>query len=256
MSSREILLYYSLKYNGDWSKIYNAIHDKEEINYEEAEQTIKEFKGKYITILDEEYPQTLKRGYKAPFVLFYEGNINLLNDLNYQKLTLNEKHKTTETEKKVAVKILHPLRKDIALILGAENDLNSCIVNTHSNPIIMILSNSLDSYKDIELKDKILKNKGVFITEYPKNLSKEEKSGIKPITIRIFAGLCDKAMFITNVKEHSSSTILAFLTIQVSKDLLIVPNSPLEEGYVNNQLISEGAYCIYNSNVLNQMFDR
>ena len=69
LSGRDILLYLTLKYNGDWDKIYNAIKNKEDIDYKDAEKTLDEYPGEYITMLDEEYPAILKQCYKPPFVL-------------------------------------------------------------------------------------------------------------------------------------------------------------------------------------------
>jgi len=69
LSSRDILLYLTLKYNGDWDKIYNAIRNKEDIDYKDAEKVLDEYPGEYITMLDEEYPAILKQCYKPPFVL-------------------------------------------------------------------------------------------------------------------------------------------------------------------------------------------
>jgi DNA processing protein len=69
LSGRDILLYLTLKYNGDWDKIYNAIRNKEDIDYKDAEKVLDEYPGEYITMLDEEYPAILKQCYKPPFVL-------------------------------------------------------------------------------------------------------------------------------------------------------------------------------------------
>ena len=71
MESREILLYLALKHKGDWNPIYEDISKHVEINHEEAEKLISTVKSSYITILDEEYPESLKNAYKPPFVLFY-----------------------------------------------------------------------------------------------------------------------------------------------------------------------------------------
>lgn len=69
LSAREILLYLTLKYKGDWDKIYNAIENKEDIDYEDAERVLDEYPGEYITMVDKEYPALLKQCYKPPFVL-------------------------------------------------------------------------------------------------------------------------------------------------------------------------------------------
>lgn len=69
LDARDILLYLTLRYNGDWDKIYDAIRNKEDIDYEDAEKVLDEYPGEYITMLDKEYPTILKQCYKPPFVL-------------------------------------------------------------------------------------------------------------------------------------------------------------------------------------------
>lgn len=84
MKARDILIALYLKYDGDWDKIYSAIKDKKTENLNTKK--IKQLRVKYetnfnfITLLDEEYPEQLKHGYKPPFVIMYYGNINLLHE--------------------------------------------------------------------------------------------------------------------------------------------------------------------------------
>ena len=48
----KILLYFSVKYHGNWDKIYEAIHNKETIDIELLKKLEKKYEGKYISILD------------------------------------------------------------------------------------------------------------------------------------------------------------------------------------------------------------
>lgn len=67
-TSSHIILYLYLKYEGNWNKIYNAILTKEEID-EDLYYTldVEGQKEKFVTILDEEYPDKLKKAYRPPF---------------------------------------------------------------------------------------------------------------------------------------------------------------------------------------------
>ena len=69
---REAILYYSIQSMGDWSKIAKAIHNKETF------KTI-EYPFPYITIIDKEYPEAFKKLRYPPWILFYQGNLSLLN---------------------------------------------------------------------------------------------------------------------------------------------------------------------------------
>lgn len=80
MKARELLLFLSLKFQGNWDSQYRVIRDREFFSKEEMEQTLAGYKGNFFTILDKEYPQVLKRVHCCPFVLHYKGDISLLQD--------------------------------------------------------------------------------------------------------------------------------------------------------------------------------
>lgn len=67
---REQILYYAIKYQGEWQRITKAIAEHEpweSVSYEHP----------YVTIVDENYPASLKRLRYAPWILFYEGDLSL-----------------------------------------------------------------------------------------------------------------------------------------------------------------------------------
>ena len=57
----EILLYFSLKYNGNFDEIYNAVKNKEQVNDELKKDLFKKLKSNYTTIISKDYPQALKK---------------------------------------------------------------------------------------------------------------------------------------------------------------------------------------------------
>ena len=73
----EILLYFSLKYNGNFDEIYNAVKNKEQVNDELKKELFKKLKSNYTTIISKDYPQALKKIMCPPFVLFYYGDLTL-----------------------------------------------------------------------------------------------------------------------------------------------------------------------------------
>ena len=80
MDSKKLLVYFSRKYKGDWDQIFRAIKDKEEYEIEDVEKASRNVGSRFITIFDDEYPEFLKTSYKPPFVLYYYGDISLLNN--------------------------------------------------------------------------------------------------------------------------------------------------------------------------------
>ena len=67
---RNILIYFSIKYKGDYKKIYQAIYNKEKVDELEIEK-IKKSNIKAITIIDDNYPIKLKTCFQPPLVLFF-----------------------------------------------------------------------------------------------------------------------------------------------------------------------------------------
>ena len=82
MKANDVLFFFSQKYNGNYDKIYQAIKDKEPIKQSELEQSKRNFTGNFITILDDNYPEGFKYMYRPPLVLYYLGDIRLLDDLD------------------------------------------------------------------------------------------------------------------------------------------------------------------------------
>ena len=75
----ELVLYFSLKYEGDFQKIYEAVMSKEKVDEKLKNELMEKLKCKYVTIFSEDYPEMLKQINCPPFVLYYYGNLKLLD---------------------------------------------------------------------------------------------------------------------------------------------------------------------------------
>lgn len=74
ITPRRVLLTLSKEYKGNWSKIYEHIREKKGLPEKIADDE------NAVTVLDECYPNSLKSVQRPPFVLFYEGNFERLNE--------------------------------------------------------------------------------------------------------------------------------------------------------------------------------
>ncbi|ARU91980.1 DNA processing/uptake protein [Spiroplasma clarkii] len=72
-------MYLTLKYEGQWDDIYQALLNKERVTVSELHRAITKVTCNYITILSPYYPNCFKSTNKPPFVIFYQGEISLLN---------------------------------------------------------------------------------------------------------------------------------------------------------------------------------
>ena len=141
----EILVYFAIKYGGDWDKIYSAINKKEKVEQEDIKRTLVGC-GEYITLLDKEYPYRLKTIYKPPFVLFYKGDINLLNYKN--TIGVIGSRKNTSYGEKVTKKIVKELVDNNYLIVsGLARGIDSIAHKTcleNNGKTIAVLGNGIN----------------------------------------------------------------------------------------------------------------
>lgn len=80
MLARELLIYLSVKYDGSWDAIMDAIKKREKFDPEKVEAAAKyadealslQARANYgiLTCLDQEYPAWLKENMPAPFVVY------------------------------------------------------------------------------------------------------------------------------------------------------------------------------------------
>ena len=77
---RTLLIYLAIRFQGDYDKIFLAIQNHDyPFSYDEALKAVEALPCKVLTILDYEYPERLKNIWHPPLVLFYYGDISLLN---------------------------------------------------------------------------------------------------------------------------------------------------------------------------------
>lgn len=79
MEMRDVLGYFAYKYNGDFNRIFEAIENKEPVNAEQIKALHKVIDYDFFTIVDDNYPELLKRVENPPVVMFYKGDISLIN---------------------------------------------------------------------------------------------------------------------------------------------------------------------------------
>lgn len=83
LNARELLIYISLKYNGDWNAMYEHIKSKKPVDTEEVHKVFLRLndleKGlpeaertRIVAIVDPDYPDEFKAKPFCPFVLYYE----------------------------------------------------------------------------------------------------------------------------------------------------------------------------------------
>ncbi|MCP4336904.1 MAG: DNA-processing protein DprA [Mycoplasma sp.] len=232
-----ILIYFSIKYKGDWDLIYKALEDKEKVKLDDLrtlEKSLEQNKMNAITILDMEYPNQLKKAYKPPFVIFYEGNKDLLKQKftcatgNYLNKDIEKWVNDSIPHTKDKKAIITPLQKGVDELIYKENKLPSCIV----------LASGIDVLACSILKNEIRENTLV-ISEYPPEttVKKERTRGRN----RIIAAMAEELiLFSSNKKSSLMNLVTQFLN--QGKEIYCFPEYSENSG--NIELIKQGANLI------------
>jgi DNA processing protein len=163
-----VLLYFSIKYHGDWDQIYDALERKEKVDREEVLKTEKDLKCKYITILDNEYPNKLRNSHRPPFVLFYAGNAKLLL-ASYKiagLITSQEQNYDPEDIKKACSTIKeYRLVPALKFDAGATEVFVEECVNNSIQTICIIEDSITSSLANHPIFKKVIKDGGVIVSE-------------------------------------------------------------------------------------------
>ncbi len=250
----EILLYFSIKYNGDWYKINKALENFEKVSSEDVEKIKKNNESNYITILDKKYPKKLKNSLRPPFVLFYKGNAKLLKK---QKNKLNRKilwpfvtiDKTFDDTKSFEG------FKKIQYVIGSSHPFETKFLeNVNSRKIIVVKDSGINSNIGLELnvENKILKNKGLIISEYPNHVISSPKQWIE--TSKIKSSLSNKVLILNSSKTKELFEIL-FYIINQKNSIFCLKNIKEKDNY-NNYLIKNGAYGINNIKEIDEIWQK
>lgn len=253
-NSRDVLIAVALKYQGKWNQMYKAISLRE---YPEKEyfDCIPLLKSKVLTLLDPEYPPFLKMVHHPPLVLFYYGDLNILNDY-YKNVSIVGSRSCTEYGIEITEEITKGLvNKGFVIVSGLASGIDavahrSCIES--GGKTVAILGSGIDVCFPSENKDiyNIIKKEHLLISEYP-GLSIPEGSNF-PIRNRIIAGL-SKTVVVTEASPLSGSLITAGLALSINADVMCVPHiAGINSGC--NRLIKSGAFLVESADdVISQM---
>ena len=240
LTGRELLITLANKHQGDWHRVYSAIQAKdcEDITHVEGDQ-------RCITLLDEVYPDSLKRTYQAPLVLFYKGDISLLSEKDSIAI-IGKREPTGEGEMFTDEFIRSCIASDRVIIttlakgIGATATL-SALESGHK--VIAVLGSGIDyCYPECnkDLYDRIIAEGGLVISEYPFSTAPTMHSF--PMRNRIVVGLAESVCSI-EANPQSGTAIALTMALSQNKPIFAKPN-PMAKNDYNNRLIDEGANCL------------
>ncbi len=159
---KDVILYFTLKYDGDWEKIYSAIEKKEQIPISELINIKDKLRYNYISIIDYDYPDNLKEIYKPPFSIFWKGNNNLFKG---KLISIFGPMKKTDLEL-----LKQKYIKSVFVIKYCRD--NKSIIKwllEKNYPFIGIAQNDIDSIFNKAFTDNIIDNNNLLISEFQAN---------------------------------------------------------------------------------------
>ncbi len=197
---------------------------------------------KWLCICDQAYPIQLREAYAPPLVIFYRGELPLLNQPMLGVVGAREatNYSTAVLRQLLTGPVINKLTIVSGLAKGVDTLAHQCAIANHGRTIAVIGTGLDLSYPRVNdaLQTEIGQSH-LLLSEYP-NGSHGYRSHF-PERNRIIAGLV-ASVLVTEAKHHSGSLITANLALQNNRNVLAVPgqiNQPLSVG--TNELVAAGA---------------
>ena len=234
LSARDTLINLSQKCEGDIDKILQDIYTKKS-EFDVAPKLPKGVKA--VTLVDLEFPQRLKQCCKPPVVLYYKGDLSLLNNDNIISVVGTKKPSPACD---YAAELFFGKNKDMMTVTSVSGDTDSKIIDLVNKPIVVLGCgiDYSDGYADV-IVNKVLDKGGLVLSEYPDNTLPSKQACM--MRSRIIEAIASKTLVLEI--HHNSSTISRIVFSQnLGHDIFVVPKDLCyEKEYMNNTLISEGA---------------
>ncbi|WP_031542961.1 DNA-processing protein DprA [Mesoplasma photuris] len=240
----KILLYFAIKYKGNWDDVYKALDSKERVAVEELEK-LNDEKYQFVSVINPLYPKVLKNAFKPPFILFFDGSISLLT--NWKRIvglfTSGDLSPNGERNFNISVKGLTEERKIIAI---KEDDLNTYKTNTlvkENAQVVVILKNTLKNFQNNknEIYRELQKIDFLLITEFGNEIEKDNTQ----YQNRLISGLITVALFVQLSSLSKTKELIDFV-LNDGKELLAFPYDNFDKSNKTNKLIKQGAKLVEN----------
>lgn len=227
-----ILIYFAIKYQGDWDKIYQALDSKEKVSLKEIselELKIKTEGWNIITLLDLDYPKRLKEAYKPPFVLWYKGDRRLLQE-SFIAFTGNQ---VSENVKEWVNQFLPEVTKCNYIVTNSFKGVDDLVALKSQKPLLYIEASGLDKAKQVTKDD-------LQITEYPYGMSANADTYRN--RNRLTSAFAQHLILLSSEKEGKINNLVSNF-LNLGKEIYCFPGDGSQTDG-NSELVKQGANLI------------
>lgn len=237
----EILVYFALRYQGDFYKILNALKCHEEVDVLEKAHLFQSLHAHYITIIDDDYPDAFKHIDLPPFVLFYYGRKELLN---HACISMSGSVSYNGYGYRVTDHMVRELTKrGYTIVSGMNYGIESVahLAAIRAGSTIGVLAGGIDYIpKGNEALYELMKKRQLLISEYP-GIREPSKETFHE-RCRIVTGLSEK-LLITQCDQCSGAMAYVSSALEQGRDVGALPGR-ISDPSGTNELIDQGAKLV------------
>lgn len=234
-----------------WITRWNEVPDYLEA-LKKFEDTLNLSSVQILSCFDNDYPKKLKDLGDYPIVLYYQGNLGILQ--NNLSITVVGSRNYTKYAELALTKILTPLCvAGVNVISGLAvgiDGLSHRLALENKSPTLGVIGSGLDDSsfypsQHIRLKKEMIESDGLVFSEYP--------PGTKPAPFtfparnRILAALSPVTL-VVQANQKSGSLITAREALEIGRQVATIPGSILDTNFSGNtKLLKQGANLIADS---------
>lgn len=248
MTMRNRLIKLSILKRGNWFLMYEALRQDPKLTQfsiePSAESLFDDIQTRIVTIVDEEYPSYFKQMEMPPFVLYCQGDLNLLKEKKIGIMGTNRP--STYGMKSCQTLVAQLINQNIVIVGGLDLGIDAIAhhVSSKNGKSIAVLASGFSRiYPSENYQLYQLMAKGhLVISEFPPHIPIGRQHFY--LRNRIITALSDILMIIEATKE-GRMTHVAKQALYDGKIIYALPgeyNSIYSEGSL--ELIKEGANCL------------
>lgn len=201
----EILLCLCLKHYGNWMAIYDSLQKREELKVKEIQAAVKEVDCSFITLLDKDYVDNLKKIYKPPFGIFCYGVYKLLNSK-----TITMYADINDEKQRSYIEYLHNNRINLLWVNLSNKEMLEVINQYKTNNVFYMeeMKNADNKTFQNVLNDENVVTNNAFISEIWQ--LKKDVDYTRQLPERIYLGLTRCALVLQKLKAKQALALASY----------------------------------------------